>query len=383
MPNKDGEWWNGGWQRRRKGEWDVELESSFRENDPGSVTLIEKSKGIWVDGEPSKSTGDNTTNFLPRIVEKSKVVDKPNNIKKDNQTNFLPRILEKSKVVDKPNNIKKDNQTNFLPKTVEKSEVVANLNKRKRDTITNSTSKTVNNSEDAIIKNFRCGDLMYGTSPGREKNYLKKLEVHHMVNIVKSSDGKNIVNQWARIGGTNGRSSRSMIINSYSDPVRSALSDEFARLRKYNGRGVFDLAKISPAISKAAIGRPPIYGFDFEGYQTVASTHSKLKISSKHVDEKLWWKRGSKSGIEMVAQQPDNVARRIHFILDGMDMGGVVNKDTRLHGDSITSSELRYIYRNWNRLKNKVIFYRDGKVVTSPWQAEETLWNNYHPKSKI
>jgi hypothetical protein len=48
----NGEWWNGGWQRRGKSEWGGEKPSSFRPDDRGSVTLIEPAKGYWIDGEP-------------------------------------------------------------------------------------------------------------------------------------------------------------------------------------------------------------------------------------------------------------------------------------------------------------------------------------------
>ncbi|WP_368195278.1 hypothetical protein [Aeromonas sp. R2-2] len=54
MPNKNGEWWNGGWQRRGKSEWNLENESVFRENDDISVSLVQKLRGFWVDGEPPK-----------------------------------------------------------------------------------------------------------------------------------------------------------------------------------------------------------------------------------------------------------------------------------------------------------------------------------------
>jgi insecticidal toxin complex protein TccC len=50
--NKNGEWWNGGWQRRGKSEWDGGTVSNFREDDRGSVTLNEPPKGYWVDGLP-------------------------------------------------------------------------------------------------------------------------------------------------------------------------------------------------------------------------------------------------------------------------------------------------------------------------------------------
>ena len=230
----------------------------------------------------------------------------------------------------------------------------------------------INKSKDAIIENFHRGDLMYGTSAGRDVSYLNKLERYHRDSIVNGPAAEN--NEWAR---KNVRSTRSMVINSYSDPVRSALSNEFARLKK-NG-GEFKSAILGLAISMAKIGRSERNGFDFESYQKIASGHEKLKISSKHVDEWLWWKRGSKSGIEMVAQQSPTSGRRLHFILDGMNILGVVNKDENLFGNSITASELRYIYRHWNRLKGRVIFYRDQSVVDAPWEdrASPHLWNGY------
>ncbi|NAW88965.1 hypothetical protein CAG51_00155, partial [Vibrio sp. V24_P1S3T111] len=116
-----------------------------------------------------------------------------NKSKYNNTTNFLPSIGIKSKVVATPNKNKDDNATNFLPSIGMKP-------------------------KDAIVKNFRCGDLMYGTSFGRDENYLKKLEDYHKVNVVNSVIGENNGNEWARKGT---RNNRSMIINSYSDPVRA------------------------------------------------------------------------------------------------------------------------------------------------------------------
>ncbi|QTL95331.1 hypothetical protein [Aeromonas jandaei] len=47
--DKNGEWWNGGWQRRGKSEWKGEQTSSFRPNDQGSVVLNGTVKGNWLD----------------------------------------------------------------------------------------------------------------------------------------------------------------------------------------------------------------------------------------------------------------------------------------------------------------------------------------------
>lgn len=52
MPKGNGQWWNGGWQRRAKSEWDGETASNFREDDVGCVTPSEPAKGSWVDGLP-------------------------------------------------------------------------------------------------------------------------------------------------------------------------------------------------------------------------------------------------------------------------------------------------------------------------------------------
>ncbi|ASI21559.1 hypothetical protein [Aeromonas salmonicida] len=49
--NKSGQWWNGGWQRWGKSEWDGEKTSNIRKDDRGSITLNEKKSGFWVEDE--------------------------------------------------------------------------------------------------------------------------------------------------------------------------------------------------------------------------------------------------------------------------------------------------------------------------------------------
>lgn len=56
---------------------------------------------------------------------------------------------------------------------------------------------------------------------------------------------------------------------------------------------------------------------------------------------------------------------KIHFLLDGVDVSAVIRKEGR-YAESYTSSELRYIGRNWNRMKDNVIFYELGKKVKAP-----------------
>lgn len=50
-PSKSGQWWNGGWQRRGKSEWEGDKSSNIRSDDRGSVTLIEKGQGHWIEND--------------------------------------------------------------------------------------------------------------------------------------------------------------------------------------------------------------------------------------------------------------------------------------------------------------------------------------------
>jgi hypothetical protein len=49
--SKSGQWWNGGWQRWGKSEWDGEKTSNIRKDERVSVTLNEKKSGFWVEDE--------------------------------------------------------------------------------------------------------------------------------------------------------------------------------------------------------------------------------------------------------------------------------------------------------------------------------------------
>ena len=230
-----------------------------------------------------------------------------------------------------------------------------------------------------IVKNFHKGDLMYGISTGRDTPYLKVVEDFHKKN--PAEHGKFESNDWAR---RRHRNTMSMIINSYSDPFRSSLSD---KLKSTFFGGETRKTAIKDAVKMAKIGRSESHGFDFETYKSIATGHSKLKVTRKHKDEWTWWKRGSKSGIEMVSQNPASSTRKLHFILDGADMEGVTTKYSERYGNSITASELRYVYRHWDSLENKVIFYKGNKVTNAPWKDEASkdgkLWEAYKRSSKF
>jgi hypothetical protein len=85
----------------------------------------------------------------------------------------------------------------------------------------------------------------------------------------------------------------------------------------------------------------------------------------------------------------------VHYVLDGIDIPSVVGKGTYgvmggANGVPITTTELRFMFRYWHRLKaaatnRKIIFYSEQKAVTAPWYQGANLWLPYakHRINKI
>jgi hypothetical protein len=63
---------------------------------------------------------------------------------------------------------------------------------------------------------------------------------------------------------------------------------------------------------------------------------------------------------------------QIRFLLDGMDMKEVLEGGK--WSDAATSHELRYVYRNWDKFKGKVSFFKDEQRVPAPWLTDANLW---------
>lgn len=86
---------------------------------------------------------------------------------------------------------------------------------------------------------------------------------------------------------------------------------------------------------------------------------SSIGVENTFNDGTALIKNGCKVGID-IAMEKTNV--NLCFIIDDIDMESVVEKIK----SSYTDSELRYVYRNWDRLKDKVIFIYEGKTVAAP-----------------
>lgn len=93
------------------------------------------------------------------------------------------------------------------------------------------------------------------------------------------------------------------------------------------------------------------------------------------------WKKTSKAGLEF---QLLVRKKTLHFMTDriGDDIGMVISK--KGYGASITSSELRWLYRHRDlpEVRSNLIFYRDGKKISHEEIFGNSEWKNYHPKNQ-
>lgn len=71
----------------------------------------------------------------------------------------------------------------------------------------------------------------------------------------------------------------------------------------------------------------------------------------------------------------------LHYILDEMDMNTIVNKTMLMNETAggkkvpICTSELRYMFRHWNSLKDKSVLFYDGyRTCEAPWY--DTRWKS-------
>lgn len=109
------------------------------------------------------------------------------------------------------------------------------------------------------------------------------------------------------------------------------------------------------------------YGQDyFHGYQMAGKGY---------LVPRLLWKRGSKLGIEMAAQKRNAT----HFVVGGIIMDDAVLKKGE-GGHSVTASELRYAFRNRERLNGRLLFYERGELTSPPWKSNPALWQVYDNK---
>ena len=120
-----------------------------------------------------------------------------------------------------------------------------------------------------------------------------------------------------------------------------------------------------------------------------AQSSHKIKRAAYH---DMIIRRGCKFGIAYITE---NNQSNVYYALDGIILGHVITKYTikktlkidNLNVETqkipICTSELRYLFRNWNRYKDKVIFMEliqeSPKKVAAPWDREDQItgWASY------
>ena len=101
-------------------------------------------------------------------------------------------------------------------------------------------------------------------------------------------------------------------------------------------------------------------------------------------------RRGCKFGIEHILNNVVSPDAKIHFLLDRFDRNNgermvqaITKEASEARGRTsvaITYSEIRYVYRNWDRLKGRVLFYHNFEQDDAPWEDDFNYasWHDIH-----
>lgn len=129
-----------------------------------------------------------------------------------------------------------------------------------------------------------------------------------------------------------------------------------------------------------------------ESFEISVRNHSKYRNIlentnpfSQSFDRNTYFSRKCKAGINWAKENGNTV----HYILDDINMDMVINKNFYLQqgysdADSVSGSELRWIYRNRHdpKVQKSVQFWRNGQPANAPWVDDPGSWSHYRPKSE-
>lgn len=237
------------------------------------------------------------------------------------------------------------------------------------------------------------GDLLYGLAAARGEylNHMEAQRPHALDGFVTMVDDYNTM-FYDSVWKTPGQPYNAHVINqdllSYKSEIRKNtpgsqdVPDDFY--------GKITASRFSPlSVGNASAQKASREGFDptttpkgggnayhnDDGYSVDALNRSFLAV-----------RRGCKFGIGFVADKvsTSRPQAHIHFALDGMKMRSILDKATfelNLGNTAVpvTTSELRYTFRNWSRFNGRVRFYVNYVNVPAPWEADWTktdLWGD-------
>jgi len=249
------------------------------------------------------------------------------------------------------------------------------INKTKQPLIKNSEASTsVDNGATMLGEIFQHGDILYGLDQPRAK-YLSALEPEGFKRkeVVKTKN-KSLIRRLFNIKDQKEKINiliQNDITNAVWDP---ALPTEYSNDKK--------IIKQLNDPQRAIQFRQFLLGHNNYNIKSQPEA-AKLKSepwSAPKIGPALW-KKTSKAGLEF---QLLNRKKPVHFMADviGDDISTVVSKQG--HGTSITSSELRWLYRHKDlpEVKNNLVFYRNGIRISQEEIFEDNAWAGYEPKNK-
>lgn len=225
----------------------------------------------------------------------------------------------------------------------------------------------------SLLKEFKRGDILYGLDAPRGK-MLKELGKIGITR--KSTDTRPPKNLFSKIKQSFRKPKQKVdiviqndITNtvwSPSDPTRYSEAREIKQV-------VNDYARAT-------------------GFRDFLSAHEKYNVMNDRLAAQLQaagdtglakalWKKTSKAGLEY---QLFKRKSPVHFLIDiiGDDIGTVASKTD--HGTSITSSELRWLFRHKDvqDLRQNLNFWRNGEFVPIDEVLDEEKWRGYSPKRR-
>jgi hypothetical protein len=227
-------------------------------------------------------------------------------------------------------------------------------------------------------------DVIYGLTMNRN-DYIERYVEHRMKDWDPNEDSEDEFRE-----SLEGLSEKYMsLINSYNEPI---LDVDFLKKPPYTSV----ISKIQRGTSYITALQKTRYAIDKVHEASVEALNKgnvTIKDSLKTLSSPemasaatvLAIRRACKFGIEYIAQ----VTRKgkVHYVLDGIDMSDVVGKKamalwTGTTGVPITTSELRYLFRNWYRLKNdaakgRIRFWMSYQPSIAPWDANPKEWLQY------
>ncbi|MBD2811134.1 hypothetical protein ID853_09630 [Xenorhabdus sp. Vera] len=226
-----------------------------------------------------------------------------------------------------------------------------------------------------LTHEFKQGDILYGLDTPRASalSNLDKMGFKRKSTATASSN--TLLSRFGKLFGKKGKIKNNILIQ---NDITNAVWDASKPTEYANDKNIRkELHDYNRAIGfREFLSNHPKYNVkNGEPFITALMTNPSPNAAVP------LWKKTSKAGLEY---QLMHRKAPVHFLVDtiGDDISTVISKQG--HGASITSSELRWLYRHKDteEVKQNLKFWRNGKVVPHSEVFSEQKWDSYHPKNR-